>query len=261
MLGQALVLQLRVLGVDSSNPRATFCIHMMQTVIGLLCCPYHPGTLLHSQIDLNLFGMGHIRLSEVLFREPLPPRALPPRPGWPSLPLDLSPEYEDGEEAELAWTHQHQHQQHEDQLFGHGGGLSVPSELLYSPVPSGQGGGGGEGSGGAGGGSGAGVAGMGGQGGGRAGAAQGAGASAGFGGGGGSGGGAGINRVGGSGLHVERPALAAPPPVWTVRSTPRRYRWSQHEGFRCEGVCEGGEWSVGKCGPVWTAHSTFRRYC
>ena len=45
------------------------------------------------QIDLNLFGMGQIRLSKVLFRTPLPSRARPHRPGWSDQALE--PEYEE----------------------------------------------------------------------------------------------------------------------------------------------------------------------
>ena len=45
------------------------------------------------QIDLNLFGMGQIRLSKVLFRTPLPSRARPHRPGWSDQAVE--PEYEE----------------------------------------------------------------------------------------------------------------------------------------------------------------------
>ncbi|GAX80194.1 hypothetical protein CEUSTIGMA_g7632.t1 [Chlamydomonas eustigma] len=46
--------------------------------------PYesHVPFLLQIKIDLNLFGMGHIRLSRVLFRDPLPIQSRPTRKGW-----------------------------------------------------------------------------------------------------------------------------------------------------------------------------------
>ena len=54
------------------------------------------------QIDLNLFGMGNIKLSKVLFRNPLPNRARPTKRGWAS--LNLTPEYDQEEEGSLPTT-------------------------------------------------------------------------------------------------------------------------------------------------------------
>ena len=47
-----------------------------------------------AQIDFNLYGMGHVRLSKAKFRPPVPDAQSVHRPGWRQAPVMLSVEPE-----------------------------------------------------------------------------------------------------------------------------------------------------------------------